>query len=188
MSVIEMFTARLTARKIGQDSHGNAYFEGRRVLPVYNRKRRFVITSGAQEATKVPPEWHAWLHHTTEAPLDEARRHPWQKPHEPNLTGTAQAWRPKGHDYSGGQRRITTGDYEAWSPGGARESTSPEGARGSTSPEGVREITSPEGARASNPPVGAQVSTSPVGAGASASSEGARVSISPDGAHGGTTP
>ena len=170
MSVIEMFTARLTARKIGQDSHGNAYFEGRRVLPVYNRKRRFVITSGAQEATKVPPEWHAWLHHTTEAPLDEARRHPWQKPHEPNLTGTAQAWRPKGHDYSGGQRRITTGDYEAWSPEGARESTSP------------------EGARASNPPVGAQVSTSPVGAGASASSEGARVGISPDGAHGGTTP
>lgn len=116
MSFLEMLTARLTGRKIGQDRYGNTYFESRRPLPVYNRTRRFVITPGTQEATKVPPEWHAWLHHTTDAPLDEGRRRPWQKDHLPNLTGTAQAWRPKGHEYAGGRRQITTGDYEAWSP------------------------------------------------------------------------
>lgn len=116
MSFLEMLTARLAGRKIGRDRYGNTYYESRRLQPLYNRTRRFVINAGAQEATKVPPEWHAWLHHTTDAPLDESRRHPWQKDHLPNLTGTAQAWRPKGHDYAGGRRQITTGDYEAWRP------------------------------------------------------------------------
>lgn len=125
MSFLEMLTARLAGRKIGRDAHGNTYFESRRVVPVYNRTRRYVVTAGAQEATKVPPEWHAWLHHTTEAPLDERRRHAWQKDHQPNLTGTAQAWRPRGHDYSGGHRALTTGDYEAWSPDAPGANTKP---------------------------------------------------------------
>lgn len=116
MSILEMLHARLTARKIGQDRFGNTYFEARKTLPVYNRKRRYVVTAHGQDPTKVPAEWHAWLHHTTDAPLDETRRLPWQKEHQPNLTGTAGAWRPKGHDYSGGQRRVTGGDYEAWTP------------------------------------------------------------------------
>ncbi len=132
MSFLEMLTARLTGRKIGQDRYGNTYFESRRMQPVYNRTRRFVINSGPQEATKVPAEWHAWLHHTTDAPLDDTRRRPWQKEHLPNLTGTAQAWRPKGHDYAGGRRQITTGDYEAWSPEGAPASNAPEGAPASS--------------------------------------------------------
>ncbi|MCX7932481.1 MAG: NADH:ubiquinone oxidoreductase subunit NDUFA12, partial [Rhodovarius sp.] len=34
----------------------------------------------------------------------------------PNLTGTPFAWRPRGHDYAGGRRRSTGGDYEAWTP------------------------------------------------------------------------
>jgi len=116
MSILEMLHARLTARQIGQDRFGNTYYEARKTLPVYNRKRRYVITANGQDPTKVPPEWHAWLHHTTDAPLDETRRLPWQKEHQPNLTGTPGAWRPKGHDYSGGQRRVTGGDYEAWTP------------------------------------------------------------------------
>lgn len=116
MSILEMLHARLTARKIGQDRFGNTYFEARKTLPVYNRKRRYVVTAHGQDPTKVPAEWHAWLHHTTDAPLDETWRLPWQKEHQPNLTGTPGAWRPKGHDYSGGQRRVTGGDYEAWTP------------------------------------------------------------------------
>lgn len=120
-----MLTARLAGRKIGRDRYGNTYFESRRLQPVYNRTRRFVVTPGAQEATKVPAEWHAWLHHTTDAPLDDTNRRPWQKDHMPNLTGTPLAWRPKGHDYSGGQRRVTTGDYEAWAPDGGPGTTTP---------------------------------------------------------------
>ena len=64
----------------------------------------------------MPPEWHAWLHYTTDEPLTDMPRRPWQKPHLPNLTGTPNAYRPPGHDYSGGNRQRTTGDYDAWTP------------------------------------------------------------------------
>ncbi|MBX6746577.1 MAG: NADH:ubiquinone oxidoreductase subunit NDUFA12, partial [Acetobacteraceae bacterium] len=31
--------------------------------------------------------------------------------------GTPHSYRPPGHDYVGGTRRVTGGDYEAWTPG-----------------------------------------------------------------------
>jgi NADH:ubiquinone oxidoreductase subunit len=67
----------------------------------------------------VPPEWHGWLHHQSDVAPDESElsfRRPWQKPHQPNMTGTDQAYRPKGHILEGGQRDKAAGDYEAWSP------------------------------------------------------------------------
>ena len=42
--------------------------------------------------------------------------HPWQKPHVPNLTGTALAYRPDGSLLNKGERPRVTGDYDAWSP------------------------------------------------------------------------
>ena len=68
------------------------------------RPRRWVAYNGPVEPTAVPPEWHAWLHYTTEAPIPEAVRRPWQKPHDMNLTGTPASYRPPGHDYRGGHR------------------------------------------------------------------------------------
>jgi NADH:ubiquinone oxidoreductase subunit len=104
---------------VGQDSLGNRYFEERRASRPDGRKRRWVIyAGGAREASLVPPEWHAWLHFTTDAPLSEASRRPWQKPHQPNLTGTPGSYRPRGHDYRGGTRGMATGDYESWTPEG----------------------------------------------------------------------
>ena len=117
MSIIQLFLTRLTSRKIGRDALGNTYYESRRADPVYGRARRTVALAKGFDSSNVPAEWHAWLHHSTEAPLT-GPKHAWQMPHQPNLTGTAQAWRPKGHDYAGGQRRVTGGDYEAWTPGG----------------------------------------------------------------------
>lgn len=116
MSALELLTARLAGRKIGTDSFGNVYFESRRLVPTYNRTRRFVVLARGMDGSSVPPEWHAWLHHTTATPL-ERPAYPWLKPHQPNRTGTALAYRPKGHDYAGGQRQATGGDYEAWTPG-----------------------------------------------------------------------
>ena len=43
-------------------------------------------------------------------------RRPWQKDHQPNLTGTELAYRPPGHTLKGGRRDPATGDYEPWSP------------------------------------------------------------------------
>src|SRR3546814_7347583 len=71
-------------------------------------------------------EWHAWLHHTTDAvpPEGGPDRHPWQKDHQPNLTGTVQAYRPPGHTLKGGRRAPATGDYEPWTPNRSEEHTS----------------------------------------------------------------
>ena len=117
MSFLLRLTSSLTGRKVGTDRFGNLYFEGRAKQAIYNRTRRWVVYPGAADPTAVPPEWHAWLHHTTAEPMSEAKRYPWQREHQPNLTGTALAWRPPGHDYSGGTRRATGGDYDAWTPG-----------------------------------------------------------------------
>jgi NADH:ubiquinone oxidoreductase subunit len=103
-------------RLVGRDALGNRYYQDRKAGPG-GRARRWVIYAGEAEASKVPPEWHCWLHYTTEAPLPETERRPWQKPHEPNFTGTAASYRPPGHDYRGGHRAPATGDYEAWTPG-----------------------------------------------------------------------
>jgi NADH:ubiquinone oxidoreductase subunit len=50
-------------------------------------------------------------------PHPESRpRYPWEKPHQPNMTGTPQAYRPAGSILRGGMRAPSTGDYEPWTP------------------------------------------------------------------------
>ena len=106
----------LNGRRVGQDAIGNIYYEDRRPREGAPR-RRWVDYKGEPEASSVPPEWHAWLHYTVDAPLPETGRKPWQKPHQPNLTGSADSYRPAGHDYAGGKRAAATGDYDSWTPG-----------------------------------------------------------------------
>jgi NADH:ubiquinone oxidoreductase subunit len=118
MAFFTPLITRLTYRRVGQDRFGNTYWESRRKMRGYNRHRRRVLFAGEAEPTKVPPEWHAWLHHLTESPLPEEKPYPWMQEHRPNPTGTPAAWRPPGHDYRGGRSRPAGGDYEAWTPGG----------------------------------------------------------------------
>ncbi len=109
----------LCGERVGTDAFGNRYYRSRRASHKrHGRERRWVVYKGIDEASKVPPEWHAWLHHISAAPLTDvaAKARPWQKPHLPNLTGTPYAYRPKGHDLRGGKRAHATGDYEPWTP------------------------------------------------------------------------
>ena len=103
-------------RAVGTDATGNRYFEEKRARRGL-RARRWVLFNGETEATLVPPERDAWLHFTTKEPIPLSARKAWQKPHQPNMTGTPGAYRPPGHDYRGGQRPHATGDYESWTPG-----------------------------------------------------------------------
>ena len=99
-----------TGQKVGEDAAGNIYYQDA------DGSRRWVMFNGETEATLVSPEWHGWLHHTfkeppTKAPLPHK---PWEKPHMPNMTGTAGAYAP-----SGSIRRMQPApksDYEAWTP------------------------------------------------------------------------
>ncbi|MGB0750099.1 MAG: NADH:ubiquinone oxidoreductase subunit NDUFA12 [Magnetospiraceae bacterium] len=100
---------------VGEDEFGNKYYRNAKQKR-HGKELRWVVYNGEVEGSKVPAEWHAWLHHTTVDPLVDRQRFDWQQTHQPNLTGTLGAYRPDGHDLKGGKRAPATGDYEAWTP------------------------------------------------------------------------
>lgn len=106
-----------TGVEMGRDDFGNRYYHSRHT-PKGVREKRWVVYAGEPEASKVPAEWHIWLHHTTDAPIaaNSPFRKAWQKPHQQNLTGTSEAYLPPGHTLEGGKRDKATGDYQAWQP------------------------------------------------------------------------
>lgn len=116
-------TFLLTRRRgelVGQDEEGNSYYRERGAVRSRDERRWIVYRDGPSEieASNVPAGWHAWLHHNrdkapSEEPLVQKR---WEKPHQPNLTGTPAAYKPPGHELRGGKRDAATGDYEAWRP------------------------------------------------------------------------
>ena len=116
------FWTWLYGEYVGTDEFGNRYFreKGGKINKGFGFQRRWVIYNGYTEATRIPPEWHGWIHHVVDVPPTKEDYQPreWQKPHQPNLTGTALAYRPQGALEKGGHRAAATGDYEAWSPEG----------------------------------------------------------------------
>ena len=114
-----LFTIKKRAIFIGEDSFGNRYFQARTNRDSYDgRLRRWVTYKGYADASKIPPDWHGWLHYTFDEPPTVApfKIKAWEKDHLPNMTGTPYAYRPAGAIAQGGERARATGDYEAWSP------------------------------------------------------------------------
>lgn len=108
-----------TARKgehVGTDAQGNKYYRSK--ARQGQKERRWVIYNGPNDASRVPAEWHGWLHGSfgdvPESFLPPARI--WEADYTPNATGTLQAYRPQGALERGGKRARAVGDYEAWSP------------------------------------------------------------------------
>ncbi len=106
-------------KKVGEDVYGNRYFRAKARLG-YKKERRWVRYKGTAEASKVPPEWHGWLHYqSNDIPKanEKSSRRNWQKPHQPNYTGTEKAYLPDGFGANNNKERAkATGDYESWSP------------------------------------------------------------------------
>ncbi len=108
---------RRKGTKVGEDAYGNTYFEQK--SDAYDgRLRRWVTYTGYADASRIPPEWQAWLTYTHDAvPTEDTRPdYEWEKEHRPNLTGTVHAYKPKGSLDRGGERAKVAADYEAWSP------------------------------------------------------------------------
>jgi NADH:ubiquinone oxidoreductase subunit len=107
-----LWTTWLTGAPVGTDQYGNRYYQSKQ------GNRRWVIYNGLVEATRVPADWHGWLHHTFADPPSTApfKTMVWEKEHRPNLTGTAGAYRPEGSLLASGVRPPATGDYQAWKP------------------------------------------------------------------------
>ena len=92
---------------------GNVYYQDKK-----RPWRRWVIYNGANDGSRVPPDWQLWLRGTIED-LPEKALPPvrkFQKEPTPNLTGTMEAFRPDGRSGSGRMRPASTGDYEPWIP------------------------------------------------------------------------
>ena len=102
---------------VGEDEYGNRYYRGKRTGPD-GQERRWVIYNGEAEASRIPPGWHGWMHKRTDVPPTDDNYKPrdWEKPHIPNLTGTAGAYRPRGSILTPEKRQEVTGDYEPWTP------------------------------------------------------------------------
>ncbi len=97
--------------RVGEDANGNLYYQSA-------DDRRWVIYNGDAEASSIPPGWHGWIHHRTDTPpsREDYVMREWEMEHCENLTGTPNAYRPKGSISSQEKRPQVTGDYEAWSP------------------------------------------------------------------------
>lgn len=93
---------------VGEDDQGNKYYT--------YKDRRWVIYNGPIEGSRVPADWHGWLHKTFDnMPGNDPLEHKdWEKPHQKNLTGTDAAYHPAGSMYAGASTRAQ--DYEAWQP------------------------------------------------------------------------
>jgi NADH:ubiquinone oxidoreductase subunit len=110
---------RRRGAKVGEDEHGNVYYRERGAKDGRRERRWVVFADDAEpEASRVPPGWNAWLSHNRDKPPSQeplpTRR--WEKPHQPNLSGTGGAYVPPGHERRGGRRDPATGDYEPWRP------------------------------------------------------------------------
>ena len=90
----------------GKDQFGNKYY--------FNSKgNRWVIYKNRVEASKIPPEWHLWIHFmTTKKPSDFSFKYSWQKEYEENLTGTKRAYKPEGSLSSESKKDMKK--YESW--------------------------------------------------------------------------
>jgi NADH:ubiquinone oxidoreductase subunit len=120
MTIATRLYTWLRGLQVGTDAFGNRYYRDKTGATRCDgrREKRWVLYNGAAEASKVPAEWHGWLHHTVNTLPDPDAKplRSWQKEHVPNLTGTPSAYRPPGHDFQGGHRAKATGDYEPWIP------------------------------------------------------------------------
>jgi NADH:ubiquinone oxidoreductase subunit len=107
-----MLTTWTSGNAVGTDDFGNRYYQNK------DGSRRWVLYNGTVEASRVPPDWHGWLHHTyAEPPTKVAfKTRSFELPHKPNMTGTDGAYRPEGSLQKSGNRPPATGDYQAWKP------------------------------------------------------------------------
>ena len=112
-----LLDSSLHGEHVGTDAQGNRYYRAKKLGPD-GRERRWVIYNGANDASRVPAEWHGWLHKTYDGVPESFLPPPriWEAEFTPNRTGTDQAYRPQGALERGGRRAHATGDYQAWSP------------------------------------------------------------------------
>jgi NADH:ubiquinone oxidoreductase subunit len=101
---------KLACKQVGGDKHGNKYFVSRCKTSA-GLPKRLVWYKGLPEPSKVPPEWHGWLHYENEVPVG-IEQYVWQADRVPNLTGTKGAYKPTSASSITARSRFNS--YQAW--------------------------------------------------------------------------
>jgi len=92
---------------IGKDEFGNKYYSD------IKEKKRWVIYKKRVESSKIPPEWHSWIHFLKRnKPSADFKKFSWQKQYEENLTGTKKAYKPEGSLLNDSKKNMKK--YEIW--------------------------------------------------------------------------
>jgi NADH:ubiquinone oxidoreductase subunit len=96
-------------QKVGIDSFCNKYYESKKG----KKKKRFVIYSKIEDSSRVPAQWHSWLHYTSDETPSENNniKNAWQKAHLPNLTGTKFIYSSLQY-----QNKYREKHYQSWNP------------------------------------------------------------------------
>ena len=94
----------LFGKLIGSDEYGNKYYQSKKV-------KRWVIYANEIDASKIPVEWYSWIHFMPNKieNIHKLEKHDWQKPHQPNLTGTDSAYYPNKNN-----KDATEKKYKSW--------------------------------------------------------------------------
>ena len=94
----------LFGKFIGSDEYGNKYYQNK-------RGKRWVIYANEIDASKIPVEWYSWIHFMPNKieNIHKLEKHDWQKPHQPNLTGTDSAYYPNKNN-----KHATEKKYKSW--------------------------------------------------------------------------
>ena len=88
---------------VGKDSFGNKYYQNK-------SGNRWVIYKDEIDASKIPNEWFSWIHFTKNKieNVHEFQKYDWQKPHQPNQTGTDNSYHPNKYNEKKNKK------YKSW--------------------------------------------------------------------------
>ena len=91
---------------VGKDEFGNKYYKNK------NDSKRWVIYNGEVESSRIPPEWHLWIHKTSNSSPDKINfvNHSWIKNHHENYTGSDMAYSPLK------KSKVKEETYKKWHP------------------------------------------------------------------------
>jgi len=96
----------ISGKFVGADEFGNKYYSN-------SKGKRWVIYSDKIESSKIPPEWHLWIHFLSKnKPNESIEKFKWQKRHQENLTGTIKAYKPEGSLKRNPKKNMKK--YETW--------------------------------------------------------------------------
>ena len=89
---------------VGTDQFGNRYYQSK-------KGKRWVIYSDEIDASKIPVEWFSWINFMPNKVENnhDFKKYDWQKPHQPNLTGTDSAYYPNKN-----KKDATEKKYKSW--------------------------------------------------------------------------